>query len=182
MAGLRSGYNDAVHGPNAPNLILATKAVWAFYEKLLTPTLQTTIASTSLMGYPMFTGASRNGIPNIVAPGTNLKGSQGFSAIYYNGVPVIADEAMPTGYLTMLNTKDWGFYGLKSTAPGYKGVQFTSDSIDGVYNVPVTTGFSFSGYNVPIDQYGKVGHIILMGNLICSNPRNNTVLVAITGA
>ena len=179
---LRSAYNEAVHGPNAPNIIFTTKAVWAYYEKLLTPTVSTQISSTALAGYPMFTGASRAGLPNIVAPGTNLKGTQGFSAIYYSGIPVLADESVPTGYMAMLNTKDWGFYGLKSTAPGYKGVQFTSDSIDGVYNVPVTTGFSFSDYTMPVDQYGKVGHIILMGNLICSNPRNNSILIGITGA
>ena len=182
LALLRTSYNNATHGPNTPNVILTTKAVWALYEKLLTPTLSNQIANTALAGYPIFTGASANGLPNIVAPGTNLKGAQGFSAIYYNGVPIIADENATAGYMVMLNTKDWGFYGLKSTAPGYKSVQFTSDALDGVYNVPVTTGFAFSGYNMPIDQYGKVGHIILTGNLICANPRNNSILIGITGA
>ncbi len=182
LSNLRTGYNNAVHGPNSPNLILCPKATWAYYEKLLTPTLSNQILNTALLGYPIFTGASRGGLPNLVAPGTNLKGAQGFSAIYYNGVPVIADEVAPAGYLAMLDTKDWGFYGVKSTADNYKTVTFSSDTMDSVYNVPVTTGFSFSGFNVPIDQYGKVGHIILVGNLICSNPRNNTILVGITGS
>jgi len=94
---MRTSYNDATHGADSPNLILTTKAVWGYYEKLLTPTLSNQIMSTALAGYPKFTGASRGGLPNMVAPGTDLKGAQGFSAIYFNGVPVIADEACPAG-------------------------------------------------------------------------------------
>jgi hypothetical protein len=51
-----------------------------------------------------------------------------------------------------------------------------------VYNVPVTTGFNWSGFIKPIDQYGKVGHIILLGNLISDDPRHQGVMITITGA
>jgi hypothetical protein len=82
-----------------------------------------------------------------------------------------------------LNTRNLAFYGLKSTGEGYKSVTFMDDSsMDSVYNIPVTTGFSWSGFNLPIDQYGKVGHIILMGNLICSSPRNMFLSTGITGS
>jgi hypothetical protein len=136
-----------------------------------------------MAGYAKFTGASANGLPNITAPGTDLKASQGFSAIYFNGVPVIADEKVPAGYIFGLNTRSIAFYGLKSTGEGYKNVTFMDDaSMDSVYNIPVTTGFSWSGFNLPIDQYGKVGHILLMGNLICNSPRNNFLLTGITGS
>ena len=135
-----------------------------------------------MAGYPSFVGAGRNGLPNIVAPGTDLKGAQGFSAIYYNGKPFVADEAAPTGYLFYLNTRNVAFYGVKTTDPDYKTVQFDSGALDSVYSVPVTTGFSFSGFNKPIDQYGKVGHIILVGNLICNNPRNQSMMSGVTGS
>jgi len=179
---MRTGYNNATHGADSPNLILCPKAVWAYYEKLLTPTLSNQISNTAILGYAKFTGADAGGLPNITAPGTNLKGAQGFSAIYFNGVPVIADENCPAGYMFMLNTRTLAFYGLPSTHPDYKPVKFTDTSMDSVYNVPVTTGFSFSGFNTPIDQYGRVGHILLMGNLICNNPRLNSLGVGITGA
>jgi hypothetical protein len=179
---LRTAYNNATHGPDSPNLILCPKAVWAYYEKLLTPTLSNQVTNSSLLGYPKFTGAGPGGTPNIVAPGTDLKGYQGFSAIYFNGVPVVADEKMTAGYLAMLNTRTINFYGLPSTHPDYKSVKINDDSMDSVYNIPAVTGFSFSGYNTPIDQYGRVGHIILMGNLICNNPRLNSLLTGITGA
>ena len=182
LSNLRTSYNNATHGPDSPNLILCPKAVWAYYEKLLTPTLSNQVTNSSLLGYAKFTGASTGGLPNIVAPGTDLKGAQGFSAIFYNGVPVIADEKAPAGYLFMLNTRSLAFYGLPSTHPDYKSVKFTDASLDSVYNVPVVTGFSFSGFNTPIDQYGRVGHVILMGNLICNNPRLNALMTGITGA
>lgn len=182
LANMRTEFNSCTHGPDVPNLILTTKTVWGYYEKLLTPTLSNQITNSALVGYAKFTGATPNGLPNIVAPGTNLKGYQGFSAIYYNGVPVVADESCNSGYMYMLNTRNLAFYGVSSTHPDYKPVKFTDSSLDGVYNVPVTTGFSFSGFNTPIDQYGRVGHILLMGNLICNNPRNQGVMIGITGA
>ena len=96
---------------------------------------------------------------------------------------MIADEKCPAGYMFGLNTRSMAFYGLKSTADGYKNVTFMNDdSLDSVYNVPTTTGFAWSGFNTPIDQYGKVGHIILMGNLICNSPRNNFLLTGISGS
>jgi hypothetical protein len=82
----------------------------------------------------------------------------------------------------MLNTKNIAFHGVKTTDPDYKTVKFQGGGLESPYSVPSTTGFSFSGFNKPIDQYGKVGHIILIGNLICNNPRNQALLYGITGA
>ena len=182
LANLATSFNQSVHGADSPDLILTTKTVWNYYEKLLTPTLSNQISNNTLLGYSKFTGASANGLPNIAAPGTDLKGYQGFNAIFYRGVPVIADEVCPAGYLFMLNTRTIAFYGLPSTHPDYKSVKFSDTSLESVYNIPVTTGFSFSGFNTPIDQYGRVGHILLMGNLICKNPRLNSLMTGITGA
>lgn len=181
LSAMRTAYNAATHGAKSPDLILCPKAVWAYYEKLLTPTLSNQISNSAMLGYAKFTGASANGTPNIIAPGTSLKGAQGFNAIYFNGVPVIADENCPAGYMFGLNTSTLAFYGVKTTDPNYKSVTFMSDpAMDSVYNVPVTTGFSWSGWNTPIDQYGKVGHILLVGNLICDDPRQNFLMTGIT--
>jgi len=179
LAGMRTGYNSAVHGSAAPNLILTTKAVWGYYEKLATPTVQHNVQQSP---YVSFVGATAGGVPNLMAQGVGVGGNLGFRALYWNGIPLVADEHCPTGYLYMLNTKDWAFYGVKTTDPDYKTVKLTGGGLESPYSVPSTTGFSFSGFNKPIDQYGKVGHIILIGNLICTSPRNQTLLVGITGA
>ena len=181
-AAMRTSFNAATHGNDSPNLILCDKTTWGYYEKLAIPSTQLVVTQNVLMGYPKFTGASPNGLPNITAPGADLKGQIGFSALYYNGVPVIADEAATSGYMFMLNTKNWGFYGLESKESGATAVKFNAEGMDGVYNIPVTTGFTFLPYQRPVDQYGSVGHILLMGNLICNNPRNQAILTGITGA
>jgi len=95
---------------------------------------------------------------------------------------MIADEHCTTGYMYMLNTKNIAFHGVKTTDPDYQTVKLTGGGLESPYSVPATTGFSFSGFNKPIDQYGKVGHIILIGNLICNQPRNQAILYGITGA
>lgn len=181
-AAMRTSFNAATHGSDSPNLILCDKTTWGYYEKLAIPSTSLQVTQNVLMGYPKFTGASPNGLPNITAPGADLKGQIGFSSLYYNGVPVIADEAATSGYMFMLNTKNWGFYGLESKEPGAVPVKFNAEGMDGVYNIPVTTGFTFLPYQRPVNQYGQVGHILLMGNLICTNPRNQAILYGITGA
>lgn len=182
LANMATDFNNSTHGADSPNLLVCDKTVWNYYEALLTPTLSNQVVNNALLGYSSFLGASKNGLPNIAAPGSNLKGYQGFNAIFYRGVPMVADEVAPSGNLFMLNTRTWGFYGLPSTDEGYKPVKFQSESLDSVYNLPVTTGFSWSGFQRPIDQYGKVGHIVLLGNLICDNPRLNARMLGITGS
>jgi len=169
-------YNSCEHGKESPDLIIVPKAVWNYVESLLTPTLQTSITKVSLEGYPQWT---RNGI---VPSKAGLAGETGFNAIYFRGTPVVADEKAPSGTMLFLNTKHIAFYGLPTTVNGYKPFTWTSDTIEGVYTkVPKTFGWSFSGFNVPIDQYGVVGHILLNGNLIADNPRLFGQLAGITG-
>ena len=98
LAAMRTSYNQSVHGSDKPTLIFGDKDSWAYYEKLLTPTLNNQIGNQALAGYAQFTGRNANGLANITAPGTNLIGAQGFNAIYYSGVPFIADEVCPSGY------------------------------------------------------------------------------------
>lgn len=180
LANLRTAYNLTIHGPESPNLILTSKAIFGYYEKLANPTLVHN--APTMNPYASFVGAGKNGLPNLVSAGPGMAANMGFRALYWEGVPVIADEVVPSGYLYMLNTNSIAFYGVASTDPDYKPVKFYSDTMDSVYNVPATSGFSFSGFNKPIDQYAKVGHIILAGNLIGKNPRLNGVLINVTGA
>ena len=180
---MATAYNNATHGPFHPNLVVCDKATWSYYEKLLLPTLNTQVVQTGLTGYPMFTGVSGNGVANLSAAGTDLKGASGFTALTYKGMPVVADDKAPSGYMVMLRTDDWGFYGLDATLEGYKASNIlNSPEIEGVYAIGNSLGFAFSGFQVPINQYAISGHTILMGNLICNNPRNQAILYGITGA
>ena len=170
-------FNSCTHGNESPDLIITPKAVWNYYESLLTPTVRTSVTAVDLKGYAQVT---RTGI---VAPGAGLKGQQGFNAIFYRGVPVVADEKANAGDMYFINSRHLAFYGLPSSLPGYKPFKFTSDNIEDVYDqAPKTFGWSFSGFQVPIDQYGEVGHIILVGNLISDKPNTLGRLTGISGA
>jgi len=176
LATMSTMFSACEHGKESPDLIIVPKTVWGYVESLMTPTVQTTVSNTALNGYAQWT---RNGI---VPSRAGLKGEQGFNAIFFRGAPVVADEKAPAGTMLFLNTKHIAFYGLPSTVEGYTPFKWSSETIEGVYSqAPKTFGWSFSGFKVPIDQYGTVGHIILSGNLIADNPRLFGQLTGITG-
>lgn len=169
-------YSACEHGKESPDLIITDKTTWNYVESLLTPSIRVSVSKVALEGYPQWT---RNGI---VASKAGLAGETGFNAIYFRGTPVVADEKAPAGTMLFLNTKHIAFYGLPTTVEGYQPFTWTSETIDGVYSqVPKTFGWSFSGFKVPIDQYGVAGHILLNGNLIADNPRLFGQLTGITG-
>ena len=166
LALLRTKFSACTHGNEKPDLIVTTKALWEDYEVLVEGTSSSHLILSN-KGYPQLT---RTGIlPTVQA----LKGQRGFDVLYFSGAPMVVDESCPSGDLFMLNSNHIAFYAVKSTDPDYKVVKFAKGSIEGVYSeVPQTQGFAFSGFNKPIDQYGKIGHIILMGNLISDSPRH----------
>lgn len=172
LALLRTKFAACTHGNEKPNLIVTTKALWADYEVLNVTAARTIITNT---GYPQLT---RTGIAPSVAA---LKGQMGYDVLYFSGAPMVVDEGCPSGHLFMLNDNHIAFRAVKSTDPDYKVVKFAKGSIESVYtDVPNVPGFAFSGFNKPIDQYGRIGHIILMGNLISDNPRMLGVEVSFT--
>ena len=175
LALLRTKYAACTHGNAKPDLIVTTKLNWARYEVLCSAAATSGQIVYTNTGYPQMT---RTGI----APGVQaLKGQRGFDVLWFSGAPMVVDETCSANYLMMLNTDHLAFYGLKSTDPDYTPVQFAKGSIDSVYSdVPKTTGFAFSGFQKPIDQYGRVGHIILMGNLISDSPRHLGIEVTYT--
>jgi hypothetical protein len=158
------------HGSHRPNLIVTTASIFRTFEALATPThnLNTT-------GYPQVT---RTGI----APGVQaLGGQQGFGYLAFRGIPVVVDENCPSGYAYFLNLDRIKFYGLPATMPGYSNVNFNSGDIDSAQgDLPNSIGFKWSGFKVPVNQYGMVGHILLVGNLISDNPRTLGMLTSVT--
>jgi len=175
IALLRTKYANCTHGAEKPDIIVTSKTGWARYEALVITTTSYGVIQYSNTGYPQMT---RSGIaPSVQA----LKGDKGFDVLWFSGCPIVVDEKCSANYLYMLNLKHLAFYGLQSTDPEYKSVKFGGGSIESVHtDVPKVTGFAFSGFNKPIDQYGKVGHIILMGNLIADSPRHQGIEVSYT--
>jgi hypothetical protein len=172
---LRTKFSACTHGNAKPDLIPATKVNWNRYEALVSAASTSGQIIYTNTGYPQMT---RTGIaPSVQA----LRGQRGFDVLWFSGAPFVQDESVPTNYLYMLNTDYLKFYGVKSLDKDSTPVKFGKGSIDSVYtDVPKVTGFAFTGFNKPIDQYGHVGHILLMGDLISHSPRHLGIEIGYT--
>lgn len=164
---LATAESAATFGSDMVTLHVTTKAVWNQFEKLHQAFIT---GNQAFDGYAQMT---RNGIQK---GRDGLAGEAGFNALFYRGAPVVADPHCTANKWFGLNMDHLAFYALKSTDPNYKSIKVGgTKQIDGVYSdMPAKdTGFYFSGLMNPIDQYGEIGHIILLGNLISFKPNRH---------
>lgn len=172
LADFSAAYNDVQVGAEKPSHIITTPAVWTAYEGLLQPTVR---AGYQINGYPQVT---RTGV---VPSQQALRGDIGFSAIWYRGTPVISDEKCTTQRAYFVNDRNFAFYGIKLR--GYETVSFKTSNVDspGLNEVPNGLGFNWTGFRKPTNQLAQVGHLVLGGNFISTNPRLTGQLRGITG-
>lgn len=155
-------------------LLVTDKTTWDYCEKLfVSGTVQANYDSN---GFPMVTRKSRG-----VMPAATLKGAQGFVAITYRGIPVIADEkATPTGTLWAFNENYLQWYGAKSD--DLKSISMPK-SIESAYSDQPTedTGVQWSGFKDSFNQFGEVAYLYVLGNWTTRQPRRQGRLTGITG-
>jgi len=160
-----------------PTIMTSSEAVWDMYESLLTPTVR---EQYSMMGYY---DMGLKGGPSRGAEG--LKGTAGFVSLTYKGLGWVRDEKATTGNVFMHNERFNEWYGLKATpAMNYKPVSLGSTQIEGVYGeagLSDFTGFNWSGWNVPTNQFGMVGEVNLLGNYVTWQPRRSGRLTGVAG-
>ena len=161
---------------HSPSLLISNETVWSLYEELLTPQVRETYSSFGLPTVGRVGGATRQ------QPG--LQGTAGYTALTYKGIPFVKDEKSTAQTLWMLNENYLDWYGLRAAAEPYTPVNLGTTTLDSVYNFPPMSqfhGFNWSGLQVPTNQFGEVGHIIVLGNLISWQPRRHGRLTGITG-
>jgi len=167
LADLAAAYDGAVSGSKRPSLAVTTESIFSDYEALVQPTISTNVD-----------GALARVTRNVVGPRGALSGEVGFDALFFRGVPIVADEQCPSGDLWMINEDYLAFYGLKSHK--YTPVNLGGSSIDSPADAPSRNhGFHWSGLKEPVNQYAEVGQIVLMGNLF-GVPRYHSKLEGIT--
>lgn len=171
IATLVSGVSAGSAARMRPTFFVSDETVWDLYETLLSPTVH---ANYDAFGYPVVTRTSRGAIRS-----TELGGSYGFTSVTYRGIPWIADEKSTPLTLWALNENYLEWYGLSD--PDLKQIDLGSE-IDGVYSdIPSkNVGFQWTGFMRPINQYGEVAHIYLLGNFVVWNPKRLGRLDAIT--
>jgi len=145
-------------GAQKPTAIYTTEAIFNFYGQLLRP---------------------QERINKDVGTMKGISGGTGFTALAYNGKPVLMDEKCTAGAFIMLNEDFVDFYAL----PYYnaKPVAY-KDQIEGNdYDAPVGLGFSWSDWVIPANSASVVGHVYFGGQFITTNPKRHGKLTAITG-
>lgn len=173
LATLTSAISGGSARRQRPSIFVSNETVWDLYESLLTPTVR---AAYEANGLPIVTRTSKRPMR-----GSELKGAAGYVSLTYRGIPWVADEKSTAQTLWELNENYLPWYGLND--PELKAISLGKGDIDGVYSEAPSknVGFQWTGFMRPINQYGQVAHIYLMGNLLTFNPRRHGRLTGITG-
>lgn len=175
LAKMATAYDAVEIGTDKPDMIVTTKALWSAFEALLTPTVRA--------------GYVQNGYPRMNAFGmvdtkSGMAGEQGFEVLFFRGTPVVKDEHCPSGKMFFINSKHFGMKGININAKNIQNVNFkkTSDGVPmGVAGrIPSTLGFNFRDMMNPVDQLAEVGHLIMAGNFISTNPRLQGQMTGVT--
>jgi len=154
LADLAADFDAAQVGEDAPTLFVTTPAVFTLYEALLTPTVQ---HSLSFNGYDMLTAT---GVSKGLAAGN------GFRALYFRGVPLVADEKCTSGNIYTLNENHLSFYKL----PQPTGFTVESER----------DGFGWTGWLQGVNQDAVTGRLQWYGQLICDAPRTQARRTGVT--
>lgn len=167
LAAMRTAYSGVTTGSDKPTIIVTTESIWNSYENLHTVTVDQD-------GYAQIGAIGR--------PTRGLQLNSGFDAMWFKGVPVVADEKAPSGTMWFINEKYMSFYGLPATVMGYEPITLKNEQLEGYYSQDVkkSLGFSASEMVVPTNQYGEIGHLLLQGNMFTFFPKRHGVINTIS--
>lgn len=145
-------------GSQKPTAFYTTETVYNLYGQLLRPQERINKDASLMKG---------------------LQGGTGFTALVYNGKPVLMDEKCTSGVLFALNEDFIDFYALPYM--NAKPVSYKSQIEGNDYPAPMGLGFSWSDWITPANSASVVGHIYFGGQLITNNPKRHGKITGITG-
>lgn len=175
LAGMSAMQSATSSGGGNQNttLMVSDETRWDLYEQLLTPTVR---EQYSMMGYPML--GLKGGLTRSEQ---GLAGTAGFVALSFRGIPYGKDEKATAGKIFFLNENYIQYYGWK--AAGYNGIGLGTTTTEGLYGdegMSNFAGFSWSGWQIPPNQYGFIADLVVLGNLTSFQPRRQGDLFAVT--
>lgn len=159
----------------SPTFGMTTKADWTFIEGVIQPMVSARYGTTELPGYDRMDGGTPNATSNDAA---KAKALAGFTSITYRGRDIYADDNCTSGTYFWLN---WDYLEFdRLIASDLEQISSQVQVTEGYYkNVPAPSAWQFREFLSPVNQYGEVGAMILMGNFICRQPRRNGKLTGI---
>ena len=146
-------------GSQKPSAFYTTEAIFNFYGQLLRPQERITKDASLMKG---------------------LSAGTGFTALSYNGKPVLMDEKCTSGALIAVREDDLDWFALPYKFA--KPVSYKSQVEGNDYEAPIGLGFSWSDWIIPANAAGVVGHIYFGGQFITRNPKRHGKLTGITGS
>ncbi len=145
-------------GAQKPTATYTTEAIFNFYGQLLRP---------------------QERITKDVGTVKAMKAGTGFSALFYNGQPILMDEKATAQAFIMVNENYLHWHALPYAMA--KPVKYKSQVKGNDYAAPVGLGFSWSDWIIPANSASVVGHIYLGGQFITNNPKRHGKLTGVTG-
>lgn len=145
-------------GAQKPTAIYTTETIFNLYGQLLRPQERINKEAGRMKG---------------------LESGTGFTALAYNGKPVLMDEKCTSGMFAMVNENYIDWYALPFF--NAKPVSYKSQIEGNDYDAPVGLGFSWSDWIIPANSGSVVGHIYFGGQFITTNPKRHGKLTGITG-
>lgn len=130
-------------GSDSPTAMITTPAVFSIIERLVTPTVNVNYGQTLPTGAP--TGESQG-----------IRLMYGVNALYWRGIPILADEKCPSGNIWTLNEKHLMLYVLDYSN------QFVESTKE---------GFAWTGWKRSTNQNAITGHMLFAGQLVTESPR-----------
>lgn len=155
-----------------PTLIVTTKALYSAIEALLTPTIQHSVGVSMTPPRLYSTGPMQQVNP--------MMGHQGFKALSFRGIPIIADEKCPAGRIYFLNENKLNFYAIKD--PSLQSIKTGLNTVKGsTYNsAPDLSPVQFRGWMPIPNVYGETAQFILQGEFFSWEPRRHAVSKGVT--
>lgn len=161
----------------SPTIGLTTKAIWTYIEGLIQPMVSARYETLQLRGYDRVDGGTPAGTTR--PAGEKMSGFAGFNALSYRARPMVADDNCSSQTFFWLNENYLEFKRL--TDSSLNQIASTVEVTEGYYkDVPFPSAWQFRELIAPVNQYGEVGLLMLMGNLIHRQPRRNGKLTGIT--
>lgn len=175
MATSMRGASAAGTGRQRPSIIVMNEQGWDLLESLYTPTINSQYQPLSSV---QITAYSKPGVA--YKDQDSLKGQYGFEALYWRGLPIVADEKTPSGYQYFLNEEYFNWYNL--TGVGLTSYKVANANVDSVYSeLQATYPIQWSGFDKPYNQYAQIGQFISLGNVISGSTRRHALQYGITG-
>ena len=174
MATVMRGASAAGSRRQRPSIAVTTETVWDLLESLFQPNIS---ANYDALSRVQITTYSKPGVA--FKDQDSLKGQAGFEALYWRGIPIVADEKADSGSLFFINEDYLHWYNLKGVGlTQYKVPKVQVDSVATEYNqvYPI----QWSGFDKPYNQYAQLGQFIMLGNLISGQTRRHGKLTSVT--